>query len=248
MSCTSNPDGTEGARGPLDLENFRRLPAPQPRDVIRSWDRRATLEYGIPGAVLMENAGAAAARFLARLARRDPRTYREPFLVLCGPGNNGGDGFVVARYLHDWGFEVALRVSAGVRYAEGSEARIHLDVVTKLGIPISEPASHELARAGTIIDAFSGTGLSRPLGSPWIDWVRAVNASGRPVIALDIPSGLDADSGEILGEAVRARHTITFAASKLGFSRGRGPERCGTVHVVDIGIPAAVMRDPPQGR
>ena len=190
----------------------------------------------------MENAGASAARGISLLSRIDPRSYPAPHLILCGPGNNGGDGLVVARYLADWGFDVQLRIPPEVSYRAGSDARSCFEVVRKLGIPVLPIATGEILQAGTVVDALFGTGLSRPLERPWLDWVRAINASGRPVISLDIPSGLDADSGEVLGEAVRARHTITFAASKIGFALASGPEHCGQVHVVDIGIPNAAMR------
>ncbi len=248
MSLSSSREEVDSHRPGKFVESFRELPGPQRRETIREWDRRAIEDLGIPGAVLMENAGVAAARVIAGLATSEPGTYRSPYLILCGPGNNGGDGLVVARYLFDWGFEVGIQIPGGVSYLEGSDARTHFEVMRRLKIPISPPSMAEIPRAGTIIDALFGTGLSRPLEAPWIDWVRAVNASARPTISLDIPSGLDANSGVILGEAVRARHTITFAASKVGFALAMGPERCGQVHVRDIGLPGRAMGLGPPAR
>jgi NAD(P)H-hydrate epimerase len=193
----------------------------------------------------MENAGAGAARILAGLAADRPEDWPEPFQVLCGPGNNGGDGFVVARHLHNRGFAVAVHVIGAGGYAPGSDAAVNHEVARRMGLPlrrlegppdVAEPA----LAAGTVVDALFGTGLARPLAAPFLDWVRAVNASGRPVAALDVPSGLDADTGVPLGAAIAARVTITFAAPKLGFARGEGPRLAGEVHVVDIGIPREI--------
>jgi len=219
-------------------------PPPQTRETIRSWDLRAIQDFGMPGIVLMENAGAGAARIIAELAR-EPEPLPQPFVILCGPGNNGGDGFVIARHLYNRELEVHVWIAGSAEYAESSDARVNLDILKRMAIPLSlalagpqEPAA-ALGR-GTIVDALFGTGLSRPLRAPFLDWVEAVNRNGRPVVAVDIPSGLDANTGEILGAAVFADHTITFAASKLGFERGEGPKHCGRVHVVDIGMPRQI--------
>jgi len=219
-------------------------PGPQTRETIREWDRRAIEEYGIPGIVLMENAGGAAARIVGQLALREPTRHPEPFNIVCGPGNNGGDGFVVARHLHCSGFQVAVWVPAGTEYPSGSDAGTNFRIATRLGLVETRdlPVPGK-AMSGTIIDALFGTGLSRPLRSPYSDWIAAINSTSslkRPVISLDIPSGLDANTGDVLTEAVRARYTITFAAPKLGFSRGQGPSCCGIVQVVDIGIPREI--------
>ncbi|MBI4606353.1 MAG: NAD(P)H-hydrate epimerase [Planctomycetes bacterium] len=231
----------------------RPVPGPRPRDVIRRWDRLAVERYGLPSIVLMENAGAGAAAVLAALTE-DPRApCPEPFVVLCGPGNNGGDGFVVARHLHNRGFRVEVLAAGGAGYPPGSDAAVNLEVVRRMGLSLDlgallapPPGRDALRRrgAGTVVDAIFGTGLSRPVRAPFLEWIEAVSSSGAAVAALDLPSGLDADSGEPLGACVRAHHTITFAAPKLGFGRGLGPSSTGEVHVVDIGIPRELLEEP----
>lgn len=218
-------------------------PAPRSRATIREWDRRAIEEYAIPGIVLMENAGAGAARIIRQLTQTDG-AFRGCCSVLCGPGNNGGDGFVVARHLHNAGLDVRVLLTAPDAYRSGSDAAVNLEILRRMGsVPLEahpEPPSDRVCRslgAGPVIDALFGTGLSRPVESPFTKWIDALLESGSPVIALDIPSGLDADSGEVLGTAVKADHTTTFAAAKVGFHKGEGPTRCGRVHVVDIGLP-----------
>ena len=196
------------------------------------------------GMVLMENAGAGAARIVMRLAAARPAVLRQPLRIVCGPGNNGGDGFVVARHLREGGHEVSVLVLGGRDPDPGSDAGRNLSILERMGsVPIlrrpTTPREGEgsLLASGTVIDAIFGTGLSRPVTSPYREWIEEINRGGSPVVSLDIPSGLDADTGEVLGVAVRAAVTITFAAPKLGFSRGSGPELCGTVEVVDIGLP-----------
>ncbi|HVR73543.1 MAG TPA: NAD(P)H-hydrate epimerase [Planctomycetota bacterium] len=244
MSPSSNRSEADGRPAPRPCAPFP--PPPQTRESIREWDRRAIVELAIPGVVLMENAGAGAARGLLTLGRDEPDLVAEPILVLCGPGNNGGDGFVIARYLHQAGLEVAIRGIGLEKLRPGSEAALHLEIVKRIGLPIDlVPPGHPPSRSqsgvargdGTIIDALFGTGLTRELRTPFIEWVQAINSRCGPVVSLDIPTGLDANTGEVLGDAVKARHTFTFAAAKVGFERGRGPELCGAVHVVDIGLP-----------
>jgi NAD(P)H-hydrate epimerase len=218
-------------------------PGPQSRATIREWDRRAIEEYGIPGIVLMENAGAGAARIIRGLIPTDD-AFRGRWSVLCGPGNNGGDGFVVARHLHNAGIDVRVILTTPEAYRRGSDAARNLEILRRMAsVPLEArpgPPSNRIRDSlgtGPVVDALFGTGLSRPLESPFTDWVDALVASGSRVVALDIPSGLDADSGEVLGAAVKADHTTTFAAAKVGFQKGEGPTRCGRVHVVEIGMP-----------
>lgn len=196
----------------------------------------------MPGIVLLENAGAGAARMAVEIAAAEPERYPDPFIICCGPGNNGGDGYVIARHLYNAGFQVAVRRTGGAVYPPGSDAGVHFEIIRRMKLEMREPDPSDLRGPATVIDALFGTGLSRPLRSPYLEWVQAINASGLPVIALDIPSGLDANSGEILGDSIRALHTITFAAPKVGFYGRSGPERCGAIHVVDIGIPREIWR------
>lgn len=217
-------------------------------DEIRAWDQRAIHEFGIPGVVLMENAGAGA----ARLILENVASFLPPYHVFCGPGNNGGDGFVVARHLHNHGQPVQLTVIAPggegrAPYAPDSDAGVNFEVVRRMGLDIalvdtrrSPPAATLTPDRGTVIDALFGTGLSRPITSPYLEWLVALGESPCPVVALDTPSGLDARTGEILGACLRASMTITFAARKTGFELGAGPDVTGDVHIVDIGMPREI--------
>ena len=218
-----------------------------PPEEIRRWDRRAIDDFGIPGIVLMENAGAGAARLILEHAAG---TFPPPYHIYCGPGNNGGDGFVVARHLHNHGQPVHLTVIVPGRgdgrapYAPDSDAGVNLEVTRRMGLGVTmidarqtpAPAPEE-PREGTILDALFGTGLCRPIASPYGEWLSALEHSPCPVVALDTPSGLDARTGEILGTCLPASLTITFAARKSGFERASGPGATGRVQVVDIGIP-----------
>jgi NAD(P)H-hydrate epimerase len=220
--------------------------------VIRSWGARAGREFAIPGLILMENAGEGCARLIEELLADPGSEIRPPFQVVCGCGNNGGDGLVIARHLSNRGLETAIHFPAPPsRIDPASDAGVHLEIARRMGIPIHadgsglalEGAIRRATEAGTVIDAIFGTGLSRPVAAPELEWIEGINRSGLPVLAVDIPSGLDADSGRILGAAVRARHTFTFAAPKLGFARGAGPACAGRVRVVGISIPRALIRE-----
>ncbi len=221
-------------------------PGPLPRDAIRELDRRAIEEFRIPGLVLMENAGEGCVRLIEELVRDGE--VRPPFRIVCGFGNNAGDGFVIARHLHNRGHAVeVLLVGERERIRAGSDARINLEAIESMSVPlrdaVADPNPASALSTGTVVDAIFGSGLSRPLEPPQRRWVEAINGSGLPALAIDIPSGLDADTGEVLGAAVRAAHTFTFVAPKLGFERGQGPRHVGRVHVVGISIPRELLED-----
>ena len=218
---------------------------------MRAADRHAIEALGIPSLELMEAAGAGIA---AELLRRDPDLRQKTVTVVCGKGNNGGDGLVIARTL--WNHGVAARVfcvgplakldessedvRTNARLWRGLGRRIHaIETVEAV-----ETLRAELAEAELVVDALFGTGLVRPLREPWAAAVRSVNACGRPVLAVDLPSGLDANTGAVLGEAVHADTTVTFVARKPGFTRDAGPEHCGRVVVAEIGIPRAFVQEP----
>jgi NAD(P)H-hydrate epimerase len=234
------------------LEDEDRAESPA---TIREWDRRTIEELGLPGIALMEDAGSGAARVVRELHAVAPQAYPQPFVVLCGPGNNGGDGYVVARHLDVAGLAVEVWLAFDrARLDPASDAGVNLAVLERAGIPVhytpaphTAPADLDLARPCTVVDALLGTGLSRALREPYLSWVRAAAASGRAVVALDVPTGLDADSGEVLGAVLPARHTVTFGAAKRGFFREEGPRTTGKVHVVALGIPRCVRapRAPP---
>ena len=213
---------------------------------VRDLDRRAVAEYGLPGLVLMENAGRGAADLLRRL---NPSGAR--ILILCGPGNNGGDGFVMARHLQNGGGAADV-ILFGTIDQLPADARTNALVWAKCGPLWTAPATGELdveirravdGARGWVVDALFGTGLSRALGEPFVALVEAVNTRGLPVFAVDIPSGLDCDTGLPLGPTVRATHTATFVAPKVGFRSPAAAPYLGTVSVIDIGAPKKLVDD-----
>lgn len=194
---------------------------------------------GQPAPALMERAGLAA----ADCARRMLGT-KERVLVLAGPGNNGGDAFVVARHLARWWHAVDVVFTGDSARlppdaAQAFEALRHAGITPMYTLP--EPIAHDL-----IVDGLFGIGLQRDLSGAYFDLVARVNASGRPVLALDIPSGLDADTGRVLGCAIRAARTITFIATKPGLHTLDGPDHCGTIEIADLGLDAGAIA-PPSG-
>jgi hydroxyethylthiazole kinase-like uncharacterized protein yjeF len=223
------------------------------RAAVRELDRRAIEEYGMPSLLLMENAGRACAEEALALLGERPG----PVLVLCGPGNNGGDGLVIARTLWNRHVEVsAVFVGPRDKLESGSpDFATNLRLWRGLGRSLDvleTPSEGErlvplLPRAALVVDALFGTGLARELGEPWRGTIQRVNAARRPVLAVDLPSGLDADSGEVLGEAVRATATVTFVARKPGFARGKGPGLCGRIVVAEIGIPRSFLESASRG-
>ena len=221
------------------------------REAMRELDRRAIEEYGIPSVVLMENAGRACADVALPMLGGAPREL--PVIVLAGPGNNGGDGLVVARTLENRGH--AARVFFVGPFAKleraSADVRTNTKLWRELGREIErleKPQEVEflrqvLSRAPLVVDALFGTGLARALGEPWAETIRAINLCGRPVLAVDLPSGLDANTGAVLGEAVEATVTVTLAAKKVGMERGEGPARSGRVVVAEIGIPRFLLEE-----
>lgn len=219
------------------------------RDEVRSLDQRAIEGYGVPGIVLMENAGRGCAELLMRL-----NPEKRPVVILCGPGNNGGDGFVIARHLDIHGWPVDVQVMAR-NSRTGGDAEINFDILFAAGIDythynpehVSELQAKFLVKkiqqAEWLVDALFGTGLTRPLSHPYDFAVNELNASGHPVLAIDIPSGLDCDTGEPLGPTVRATHTATFVAHKKGFLNPKSREWTGEVHVIDIGAPRKLVEE-----
>ena len=210
---------------------------------MREADRQAIEEIGLPGALLMENAGRAAA---AVLQQRFGDSFPGPVLVLAGKGNNGGDGYVLARTLQQAGWQVRTLVLAAAESISG-DAALHLQILLRCGGMVelvSEDSALEAALARqtqlrVAVDALLGTGLTSPVQGLYaraIDWL---NAGQAPILALDIASGVDAGSGRILGRAVQASVTVSFAAAKLGQVLYPGAACCGTLEVVDIGLPMA---------
>lgn len=221
-------------------QSFRGISRKEAREV----DRRAVGTYRIPSLLLMENAGAGA----ARVALERWSLQGSSVVCLCGIGANGGDALVVARHLALAGADVKILCvrGGGLGRLRGDSAR-QRSIVRALGLPIliaSTPdADRALDAAELVVDGLFGTGLDRPLAGPYATLVEAVNARSCPVLALDVPSGFDCDSGRPIGPCVRASVTATFVERKIGFAR-RGARRwTGEVEVVGIGAP---LRWPPR--
>ncbi len=209
------------------------------RQQVRELDRRAIQDYGIPGAVLMENAGRGAAEVLISLG------IHGRVVICCGKGNNGGDGLVMARHLDLRGVPVRVLVLARPEELAG-DAEVNYHVLARTQIhrwihPALEEVTAELGGAEWVVDALFGTGLTGPVRPPLDRVIAAVNAGPGRVFAVDIPSGLDCDSGQPLGATVRASHTATFVALKQGFVNPAARPWLGKVHVVDIGAPRELV-------
>jgi NAD(P)H-hydrate epimerase len=161
--------------------------------------------------------------------------------VVCGPGNNGGDGLAAARHLANAGRDLRIHLVAPAGTCRpGSDAATNLAIVRAMGIPIIGNVA--LDGAAVVIDAIFGTGLREAVRDPYRAAITAVRASRAGVVAIDLPSGLDADTGAVLGVSVRADLTATMLAPKVGFTRGQGPSLVGEVVVVDIGVPPSLLR------
>jgi len=212
------------------------------RNQIREFDRLAIHKYGIPGVVLMENAGRAVADQCLKLL-----PSQASVAILCGGGNNGGDGYVIARHLHLADLNVTLyrRVE---RCKVSGDADVHCRITERMGlqarsiqtaadIPTLVP---EWSRADLLVDALLGTGFTGPLRSPIADIIRAVNGLALPVVAVDLPSGLDCDSGSPADPTIRAQVTVTFVAQKPGLLAPQAQAYLGQVVVAQIGAPLEI--------
>ena len=213
------------------------------RDAIRRLDRHAIEDLGIPGTVLMENAG----RQIAHAARDMIQGAADPkVLILAGRGNNGGDGFVVARHLAMDGVRADVVLPAPRDQVRG-DAATNLDILERMGFEIrvlDGPAGGIVAQlkpllgtADLVVDGLLGTGTRGEIRQPYADIIDAVNAAGRPVLAIDIPSGMDCDTGRPLGPTIRATRTDTMAALKTGFEQPGAAAYTGEVILADIGVP-----------
>ncbi len=193
---------------------------------------RLTIEGGVPGAVLMENAGRGVADEVA-IRFPDAGTVA----VLCGPGNNGGDGFVAARHLMERGYHIRLGF-------DGDPKRLPKDAAAMAArfVGTREPLKPDLLDgADVIVDALFGAGLARPIEGAPATLIAAANSRGAPIVAVDVPSGVDGTTGEVHGAAIDAMATVTFFRMKPGHLLMPGRLHCGAVRVVDIGIPDAVL-------
>ena len=196
------------------------------------------LEEQAADAPLMELAGAAAAGQARLLAPR----VADPVTVFAGPGNNGGDAFVVARHLREWGYAVTVVFCAEPEGLPAAARNAHDRWRAAGGTTQSSPPA--LSECGLVVDGLFGIGLGRALTGTYAEWIAAINRADCPVLALDIPSGLDADTGACSGPVVQATHTATFIALKPGLLTADGVDAAGKVTLHDLGIDARRMRRP----
>jgi NAD(P)H-hydrate epimerase len=214
------------------------------RQQTREIDRRAIEEYGLPGVVLMENAGRGVVEKLLELS------LPSPFLICCGKGNNAGDGFVIARHLDNLGHAVQVLVWAEPAELRG-DALINFRVIQASGLAIESmgrstdvaPLQQRLAACGSVIDALLGTGATGEPRPPLDTVIEQINSSGKPVLAVDLPSGLDCDTGQAARHTIRATHTCTFVALKPGFLVPGAEQYTGRVHIVPIGAPRRLIEE-----
>jgi len=221
-------------------------------DQMREADRRTIQDIGVPSPVLMENAGR---QVVSAMEAAFDRLAEARVAVLAGRGNNGGDGFVVARVLSQAGVDVQVYLLGAAADVRG-DARLNLDILGRLGLDVVEVRTSqdwelhgaEVLRCDIVVDALFGTGLKTPLEGLAETIAQDLNASAVPVVAVDLPSGLSADDSAPIGAVVEASLTVTFAAPKLPLMLPPGEEVAGTVVVADIGIPAGVIDDLPGPR
>ncbi|HEX6263161.1 MAG TPA: NAD(P)H-hydrate dehydratase [Actinomycetota bacterium] len=202
---------------------------------------RAAAERGVPVEALMERAGHAVARAVAALLGG---TYGRRIVALCGKGNNAGDAFVAVRLLAAWGAAPAVVSVAGLDELRAAAAA-NAERLRDSGVPTiawgTREADRAIARADVVVDGLFGSRFRGPVEGSWREAIEAVNASPAPVVAVDIPSGVEGDTGAVRGPAVRAEVTVTLAAPKVGVVLYPGAEFAGRVEVADIGIPADLL-------
>lgn len=211
---------------------------------MKEIDRAAIQDFGIPSLILMENAGSRAADVaLGMLPEKNKR-----IVCVCGKGNNGGDGFVCARHLINAGRDVDIFLTGEASHLNG-DTKTNFLILEKMGAAIYNLRGEDslknlkycLDKADLIIDAIFGIGISGKVKKPYSEIIKIINESRKKVLAVDLPSGLDADKGILLGSCIRADKTVTFAAPKTGLLKKQGVEICGEVIVADISIPKQLL-------
>ncbi|WHY83109.1 NAD(P)H-hydrate dehydratase [Siminovitchia fortis] len=217
------------------------------RKDMQQMDQYTIETIGLPGVVLMENAGAKVVHEITgHLTSEKPK-----IIVVAGSGNNGGDGFVIARRLHDEGYECLLCLAADPERIKG-DAKIHFDVYLNRGLPIryihqnpKRDLPKIMEQADVIVDAILGTGANGPVRQPFNEIISMINEIGKDkmIISVDIPSGLNSDSGKVDDLAIKADKTITFVCPKKGFFLQDGPKYVGSWKTVDISVPSSIVRD-----
>ena len=207
---------------------------------MRDLDRRAIENFGIPREFLMENAGEA----VYFVILKEHGIKNKKFIIFCGGGNNGGDGLVVARKIHSTGGEVRIFLLGDEKKFRGS-AKKNLEIVSRLPIEITPMESIKLKKEDVIqcdavVDALFGTGLTRAVDGTYKEAIHLINQSGKPVFSIDIPSGINGNTGQIMGEAVKSDCTVTFGLPKRGNMLYPGFEHCGKLYVTHISFPPSL--------
>jgi len=206
------------------------------RKQVREVDRLAVEKYHTPGIVLMENAARGTADVAAEMLGTPQETR---VLILCGGGNNGGDGLAIARHLHNRGYQILVGLCTDPSKYSG-DALSNWNIVNTMGVAYIasyHAAFQQIRHPALVIDAVFGTGLTEAPRSPFAEIVAAVESSRSPVLAVDLPSGMDCDTGLPLGPCIRATRTVTFVGLKKGFANPASREYTGPVTVADIGCP-----------
>lgn len=219
---------------------------------VQKLDKLAIEKYGVPSLALMENAGQKVA---SEVIKRLEKVKKPRVCVICGLGNNAGDGFVIARHLINAGVQTSVfLIGKGSRLKR--DAAVNYKILKKVKHPIQEVGTADLRsvrnsrdrslqdiqKSDIIVDAIFGIGLNREILDPFRSVIEAINKGGKKVISVDTPSGLDGTSGKIYGICVKADVTVTFSFAKAGFFKDQGPQYTGKVVVVDIGIPVQLKR------
>ena len=215
------------------------------KDEVRAVDKWAIETLGVAGVVLMENAGRSCAELIVEKLKGGGSAGK--VCIFCGTGNNGGDGFVIARGLLNAGCEVTV-VICGEKGKVSGDAKINLDILERLCRPIEQlkmdggdirgAVERYAAGADMIVDSIFGTGLGGELADEYTELIEGINelAAASPILAVDIPSGLSCDTGEPLGAAVKADYTVTFVAVKKGFTFAEAEKYTGEIYVASIGV------------
>ncbi len=215
-------------------------------EIMRSLDKKTAESFGVKSIVLMENAGRSVAQ---TITKEFDAQAKNGIVVFCGKGNNGGDGFVASRHLINKGYHVDV-IFFGKKEELSEDASINYTALSRITDVIHElkdisefgKTDINLKERGLIIDALLGTGIKGNVKEPYAGAINLINSSGLPVVAVDIPSGIDADTGAVAGITVRAKKTITFGLAKIGLVVYPGAEFAGDVEVVDISIPLRLIK------
>lgn len=217
---------------------------PVTADEMRRIDASAIKDYGIPSIVLMENAGIACAKEILRYSK----ILLKKVSIFCGPGNNGGDGFVIARHLFNRGVRPTVfffQKSADMK----ADSSVNFKIISKMRLELVdcsktvkwESIKRSLKSSELVVDALFGSGLSRDIEGPIKALIQKINLSRRPVVSVDIPSGLNADTGDVMGVSIQANLTVTLAAPKKGFYLKKALRYTGKIKVANISIPGELL-------